>query len=125
VVDDERDARELVQAVLRQYGADVRAVASAEDAFHEVRRWRPDVLVADIGMPDEDGYTFLRRVRALAAAEGGTTPAAALTAYALREDRERALAAGFQEHVAKPVPPARLADVVARLACRPAIHRGN
>ena len=65
--------------------------------------WRPDVLVADIGMPEEDGYSFLRRVRTLSAAEGGAIPAAALTAYAQPEDRDRALAAGFQEHLPKPV----------------------
>jgi len=118
VVDDEPDARTLVEAVLRQYGADVRAAGSAQEAFQEVQRWRPDVLVADIGMPVEDGYSLLRRVRALSAAEGGSIPAAALTAYAQDEDRERAFAAGFQEHVAKPVPPQRLAHVVARLASR-------
>ena len=118
VVDDEPDARTLVEAVLRQYGADVRAAGSAQEAFQELQRWRPDVLVADIGMPVEDGYSLLRRVRALSAAEGGSIPAAALTAYAQHEDRERAFAAGFQEHVAKPVPPQRLAHVVARLASR-------
>jgi CheY-like chemotaxis protein len=96
----------------------VRAAGSAQEAFQEVRRWRPHVLVADIGMPVEDGYSLLRRVRALSASEGGSIPAAALTAYAQDEDRQRALAAGFQEHVAKPVPPERLASVVARLASR-------
>jgi CheY-like chemotaxis protein/two-component sensor histidine kinase len=118
VVDDEPDARTLVEAVLRQYGAVVRAAGSAQEAFQEVRRWRPNVLVADIGMPVEDGYSLLRRVRALSASEGGSVPAAALTAYAQDEDRQRAFAAGFQEHVAKPVPPERLANVVARLASR-------
>jgi len=118
VVDDEPDARTLVEAVLRQYGAVVRAAGSAQEAFQEVRRWRPNVLVADIGMPVEDGYSLLRRVRALSASEGGSVPAAALTAYAQDEDRQRAFAAGFQEHVAKPVPPERLASVVARLASR-------
>ena len=116
VVDDEADARGLVEAVLTQYGADVKAAGSAHEAFQELRDWRPDVLVADIGMPVEDGYSLLRRIRRLSAAEGGATPAAALTAYAQVEDRERALAAGFQEHVPKPVPPEQLAHVVARLA---------
>jgi len=116
VVDDEPDARELVGAVLGQYGANVRVAGTAAEAFDAVRQWHPDVLVADIGMPHEDGYSFLRRVRALSVSEGGAVPAAALTAYAQREDRERAFAAGFQEHVAKPVPPGELADVVARLA---------
>jgi len=116
VVDDEPDARQLVGEVLSRYGAEVRVAASTSEAFHEVRHWRPDVLVADIGMPVEDGYSFLRRVRALSASEGGAIPAAALTAYAQVEDRDRALAAGFQEHIAKPASPEHLADVVARLA---------
>jgi len=116
VVDDEADARELVEAVLTRYGAAVKVAASAHEAFREVRYWRPDVLVADIGMPVEDGYSLLRRIRALSSAEGGSIPAAALTAYAQLGDRERALAAGFQEHVSKPVPPDHLALVVARLA---------
>ncbi len=89
--------------------------ASASDAFREVRDWRPDVLVADIGMPIEDGYSLLHRIRRLPATEGGAIPAAALTAYAQLGDRERALAAGFQEHVPKPVRPERLAEVVASL----------
>ncbi len=98
--------------------ADVDAAGSAQEGFREVQRWRPDVLLADIGMPIEDGYSFLRRVRGLPAGEGGSIPAAALTAYAQDEDRQRAFAAGFQEHIAKPVPPERLAHVVARLAGR-------
>ena len=125
VVDDEQDARELVRAVLSQYGAEVHVAASAQEAFQEVRYWRPDVLVADIGMPVEDGYSFLRRVRALSAEEGGAIPAAALTAYARRGDRDRALAAGFQEHVPKPVPPDALARAVARLAHRDAARFRN
>jgi signal transduction histidine kinase/ActR/RegA family two-component response regulator len=125
VVDDEGDARELVQAVLAQYGAEVRAASSAQEGFQELRDWQPDVLVADIGMPDEDGYSLIRRVRRLSAIEGGSIPAAALTAYAQAADRERALSSGFQEHVAKPVQPERLAEVVARLAKRDASRRLN
>jgi CheY-like chemotaxis protein len=116
VVDDEPDARELVEAVLVQYGANVKAVSSARQAFDIVRDWHPHVLVADIGMPEEDGYSLMRRVRGLPATEGGSIPAAALTAYARAEDRERALSSGFQEHVPKPVPPEQLAAVVATLA---------
>jgi signal transduction histidine kinase/ActR/RegA family two-component response regulator len=115
VVDDEADARMLVEAVLRRYGADVHTADSAEKAFQDVQRWHADVLVADIGMPEEDGYSLIRRVRALPAGDGGSTPAVALTAYAQNEDRQHAFAAGFQEHVAKPVRPERLAQVVARL----------
>ena len=118
VVDDEADALALVEAVLRKLGAEVRVASSAQDAFHEVRTWRPDVLVADIGMPVEDGYSLLRRIRALAPAEGGAIPAAALTAYAQPEDRARAFAAGFQEHLSKPVLPHQLARLVATLALR-------
>jgi signal transduction histidine kinase/ActR/RegA family two-component response regulator len=118
VVDDEPDARDLVRAVLTQYGADVRTAESASEGFDTLLGWRPHVLVADIGMPEEDGYSFLRRVRALSAAQGGAVPAAALTAYAQREDRERALAAGFQEHLSKPVPPECLAETVGHLARR-------
>jgi CheY-like chemotaxis protein len=123
VVDDEPDARELVEAVLVQYGATVKAVSTARQAFDVLRDWHPHVLVADIGMPDEDGYSLMRRVRGLAATEGGSIPAAALTAYARAEDRERALSVGFQEHVAKPVPPEQLAAVVATLARRNMAYR--
>ncbi|RPH58478.1 MAG: response regulator, partial [Acidobacteria bacterium] len=116
VVDDEPDARELVAVILREYGADVRVAPSAHDAYGEVQSWRPDVLVADIGMPDEDGYSLLRRIRALPPEQGGAIPAAALTAYAQAEDRDRAFAAGFQEHVAKPVFAHDLAQLVGALA---------
>jgi signal transduction histidine kinase/ActR/RegA family two-component response regulator len=116
VVDDEPDARELVAVILRDYGADVRVAPSAHDAFQAVRSWRPDVLVADIGMPEEDGYSLLRRIRALSPDQGGAIPAAALTAYAQAEDRQRAFAAGFQEHVAKPVLAHELAQLVETLA---------
>jgi CheY-like chemotaxis protein len=83
-----------------------------------VEEERPDVLVSDIGMPDEDGYAFIRRVRALGADRGGQVPAAALTAYAKGEDGHRVLSAGFQVHLPKPVQPADLASVVATLAGR-------
>jgi signal transduction histidine kinase/ActR/RegA family two-component response regulator len=116
VVDDEADARELVGTVLERYGAAVQAAESAREAFDVFCRWRPDVLVADVGMPLEDGYSLMRRIRTLPAGEGGITPAVALTAYAHATDRERALAAGFQEHVPKPAPPEQLAGVIARLA---------
>ncbi len=116
VVDDEADARELVALVLGEFGAEVQVASSAGEAYRELRRWRPDVLVADIGMPVEDGYSLLRRVRALAPDQGGAIPAAALTAYAQTADRALAQAAGFQEHVAKPVQAHELARLVSRLA---------
>jgi hypothetical protein len=93
--------------------------SSAPAALAAVREWRPDVLVSDVAMPGEDGYWLIERVRALGADEGGATPAVALTAYVRMEDRLRVLSAGFDLYVPKPVDPAELRDVVARLA-RPA-----
>jgi CheY-like chemotaxis protein len=116
VVDDEADARELLVAALSRYGASVASAASARDGRTVMRRQRPDVVVCDIEMPDEDGYSFIRGLRQLPAAEGGATPALALTAYAGSEDRARALQAGFEEHLPKPADPAELAALVARLA---------
>jgi signal transduction histidine kinase/CheY-like chemotaxis protein len=116
VVDDNADARDLVEAVLSRCGAEVRSSASAAEALAALRAWRPDVLLSDIGMPGEDGYDLIRRVRALDASEGGRIPAAALTAYAREEDRMRALLAGYQVHLAKPVNPAELVAVVVGLA---------
>jgi len=118
VVDDDRDSRELVAAALALSGARVTVTGSAAEAFEAVGRLRPDVFVADIGMPGEDGYSLITRVRALGAERGGDVPAAALTAYARRDDRDRALAAGFQTHITKPVEPDALAEAVARLAGR-------
>src|SRR5262249_19233741 len=120
VVDDETDARELVTAVLEQYGADVLAVSSATEAlvlFGKTKlSERPDVIVSDIAMPGEDGYSLMHKIRALSVAQGGNIPAVALTAFGRSSDRVRALAAGFQMHVPKPVEPAELALVVASLA---------
>ena len=114
VVDDDPDARESVAAVLEQAGATVQAVESAGDAVESLDREPSDVLVSDIAMPGVDGYTLLGRARARL--RGREIPAAALTAYAGSEDRGRALAAGFQAHLAKPVDPAQLVAVVAELA---------
>jgi PAS domain S-box-containing protein len=119
VVDDEPDARELLTVVLRHYGATVTAVESAGGALESLERARPDVLVSDIGMPGEDGYTLIRRIRAMEP-EGRPIPAIALTAYARTEERARALRAGYQRHVAKPVEPLELASVIASLAGRAA-----
>ncbi|HYO99002.1 MAG TPA: hybrid sensor histidine kinase/response regulator, partial [Pyrinomonadaceae bacterium] len=118
LVEDEPDAREMLVAVLRQCRADVRAVSNAADALLQLEAWRPEVLISDIEMPGEDGYTLIRKIRALRPEHGGKIPAAALTAYARAEDRMRALLAGFQLHVPKPVEPAELAAVVASLAGR-------
>jgi PAS domain S-box-containing protein len=118
VVDDEADSREFIVALLEQCGAQVTAVASAREAIEAVSQVKADVLVSDIGMPEEDGYSLIRKVRTLSAEQGGKIPAVALTAYARAEDRTRAIAEGFQMHIPKPVEPAELATVVASLAAR-------
>ncbi|HEV2800138.1 MAG TPA: PAS domain S-box protein [Pyrinomonadaceae bacterium] len=118
LVEDEPDSREMLMVVLTQCRAEVRAVANAADALSQLETWRPDVLISDIEMPGEDGYSLIRKVRGLPPERGGRVPAAALTAYARTEDRMRALLAGFQLHVPKPVEPAELAAVVASLAGR-------
>jgi len=114
LVDDDAGARESVTAVLEQSGASVRAVESAAEAVETLEREPPDVLLSDIAMPGLDGYALLGQARARL--QGAQLPAAALTAYAGATDRTRALAAGFQAHLAKPVDPAELVAVVAQLA---------
>jgi signal transduction histidine kinase/ActR/RegA family two-component response regulator len=116
VVDDDADTLETVHAILTQCGAEIRMARSAAEALQMVESCPPHLLISDIGMPDEDGYTFIRKVRALGANGGGTIPAIALTAYARVEDRLKVLSAGFQMHVAKPIEPAELVAVVANLA---------
>jgi CheY-like chemotaxis protein len=118
VVDDEPDARELIERVLTECRAHVLTASSAEQALAMLQRERPHVLVSDIGMPNVDGYEFLRRVRALGHAAGGAIPAIALTAFARSEDRTRALRAGFLVHVSKPVEPSELVATVASVAGR-------
>ena len=118
VVDDEQDSREFLAFMLRQRGAAVSMARSAHEALELLQSEQPDLLISDIGMPYEDGYTLIRKVRALPAERGGRTPAVALTAYAREQDRIRALVAGFQSHVVKPVKPAELMVVVAQLAGR-------
>jgi PAS domain S-box-containing protein len=116
VVDDEEEARELVRRLLSEREAEVIAAESAAEALAKVEQLRPDVLLSDIGMPDQDGYYLIRAVRTLGSEHGGKTPAAALTAFARPEDRARALRAGYQMHLAKPVDPGELVAVVASLA---------
>jgi signal transduction histidine kinase len=115
VVEDEADTRDVLRTILQQCGSQVRTAHSAAEAMRVLSTWKPDVLVSDVGMPGEDGYALIARVRALSNEEGGAVPAVALTAYAKEEDRERAIRAGFQIHVAKPVEPRGLASVVADL----------
>ncbi|MEA5503858.1 PAS domain S-box protein [Halotia wernerae UHCC 0503] len=118
VVDDEPDVRQLIATVLGQYGVKVMAVASAFEALLALPQFHPDIIVSDIGMPQEDGYALIRKLRTLSQEQGGRIPAVALTAYARAEDRTQALLAGFQLHVPKPVNPTELAAVVANLAGR-------
>ena len=118
VVDDELDARELLTLALTQSGAEVKVAASVNAALEIMNLWKPDVLVSDIGMPTEDGYDLIRRVRALGPESGGTIPAVALTGYASEEDAARARVAGFHLHLAKPVSPGELVANVANLVMK-------
>ncbi|MEK6333616.1 MAG: ATP-binding protein [Acidobacteriota bacterium] len=118
IVDDEPDARELVAAVLTESGAEVTSVGSAGEALARMAQQQFDVLVSDIGMPEMDGYALISKVRQLPVERGGKIPAAALTAYAGIEDQTRALSAGYQMHIPKPVEPAALTSLVANLAER-------
>jgi PAS domain S-box-containing protein len=118
VVDDDRDARDLVRRLLEDERAAVTTAQSAREAAALLENDRFDVLVSDIGMPDEDGYALMRRVRAFGAQRGGDIPAIALSAYARPEDRVDAVRAGFQMHLAKPVEPAELLAMVASVAKR-------
>lgn len=118
VVDDEPDTCELIRSLLSRCGAEVIAANSAEEAFRLFKLEHPDVMVSDIGMPREDGYELMRKVRSLPKAGGGDVPAVALTAYARADDRLRALRAGYQMHVAKPIELAELVAIVASLGNR-------
>ena len=118
VVDDDPDAVLLANAILSGAGATVRTSVSVGDALAMLQDWRPDVLISDIEMPGEDGYSLIRKVRALRIEAGGKTPAIAMTAYGRPQDRVRSLAAGYSMHVPKPVDPAELVTIVASLAGR-------
>jgi CheY-like chemotaxis protein len=115
VVDSDADQRELYTLVFVHQGAQVVAVASADNALAEIVRAKPDVVVSDISLPDKDGYELLQAVRALTPERGGRIPAVAVTGWARAQDRTRALAAGFQAHLAKPVVLDTLVAVVAAL----------
>src|SRR5262245_55518669 len=117
-VDDEADARELIAMMLTEGGAEVRTAVSATEALAACDEWRPDILISDIGMPGEDGYTLMKKLRAWESQRGGHIPAVALTAYGRREDRQRALSVGYEYHVPKPVDPTELLTVVASLTNR-------
>jgi signal transduction histidine kinase/ActR/RegA family two-component response regulator len=116
IVEDQEDSREALKALFEHLGAEVTTAASAAEGLRCIRTERPHVLVSDIGMPEEDGYSLLQKVRELPPHEGGLTPAVALTAFISNADRMKALAGGFQMHVPKPVHPVEIATAVASLA---------
>jgi signal transduction histidine kinase/CheY-like chemotaxis protein len=118
VADDDGEAVGLAAAILAGAGAQVRTCLTASEALELLRRWRPDVLVSDIEMPGEDGYSLIRRVRALPTSEGGQTPAIALSAYGRTQDRQRSVAAGYSMHVPKPVDPGELTAIIASVTGR-------
>ena len=123
LVDDEADSRELLNLVLGSCGAEVTLASSAAEAFRLIQHERFDVLISDIGMPEEDGFSLIIKIRELSIEKGGSLPAVALTAYARAEDRIQALRSGFQMHIAKPVEPSELVVVVANLAGRMGISK--
>ena len=118
LVEDDDDSRKLLGTMLKRYGARVTSTKSAAEAFEAFTNDVPDVLISDIGMPDEDGYQLIRKLRALPVQKGGTTPAIALTGYASRKDRERALSAGYQQHMAKPIEQMDMITAIAALVGR-------
>jgi signal transduction histidine kinase len=120
VVDDEADARQIISTLIERTGGEVKACESAGEALQLLKQWHPDVLMSDIAMPGEDGFSFINKVRSLPVDQGGHIPAAAFTAYAREEDRKRVLDAGFQMHIAKPVSSSKLVAMIARLAGRAA-----
>ena len=118
LVEDDDDSRKLLGTMLKRYGATVTSTKSAAEAFRVFDNELPDVLISDIGMPDEDGYELIRKLRSAAPDKGGLTPAIALTGYASRKDRERALTAGYQKHMAKPIEQADMIAAIAALVGR-------
>ena len=118
LVEDDDDSRKLLGTMLKRHGARVTSTKSAAEALNALEGELPDVMVSDIGMPEQDGYELIRRMRSLPVEKGGATPAIALTGYASRKDRERALSSGYQQHVAKPIEQADLIAVIASLVGR-------
>lgn len=116
VLDDEDDTRRMLEMVFEKCGAEVRAAASVSEALELFEQWKPGVMVCDIGMPEEDGYSFMRKVRAAEAGRAEQTPALALTGYARSEDRARAISAGYQMHMPKPIDPVRLTTAIVTLS---------
>jgi len=115
LVEDDKDSRDMLEMALAIYGIEVESAESAAEALEKIQTTKPDVLVSDIGLPGEDGYDLIRKVRALPELEGGTTPAIALTGYVSVQDRNLALEAGYQDHIPKPVDPNLLLSLLAKL----------
>ena len=118
VVDDEKDTLEILEMLIRSHGAQTQSASSAADGLACLGTFRPDALVSDLAMPGQDGHEFMRQVRALPANRGGRVPAVALSAHVYSEDRERALAAGFDAFLPKPVRPHALVDCLRALIAR-------
>ncbi|MBD2072077.1 response regulator [Leptolyngbya sp. FACHB-671] len=116
VVDDDNDNLQLFAFLLETYGASVTAVSSANDAFQAFLEQQPDILISDIRMPNQDGYMLIRQIRGLTVEQGGQAPAIALTANAREIDQQQALAAGFQQYLAKPVDPDELLQAVLEMS---------
>lgn len=117
-MEDHSESRDLLTSLLTIAGAECRAVATANEALAELKRFGPEAIISDVDLQGEDGYTLARKVRRLCPEEGGRTPAIALTAYGQAEDRVHALDAGFQMHLRKPVEPSELIAAVASLVQR-------
>lgn len=115
VVDDDADTRRFTEVLLDKAGAAVVTAVSAAAALAALKRFQPDILLSDIGMPDMDGYMLIRQLRTLPPEQGGATPAIALTAYAGELDYQQAIAAGFQRHLAKPIEPEKLIRAISEL----------
>jgi len=115
VVDDHEDTRDLLKVALTNAGADVRTCSSSTDALAMIRTWKPDCIVSDIGMPGEDGYELIKKVRRLSKKNGGRVPAIALTGFASSDDKSKAIAAGYQIHMPKPVELGYLTSEIVRL----------
>src|SRR5262249_32470398 len=115
LVEDDDDSRKLLGTMLKRYGAKVTSTKSAAEALEGFAEELPDILISDIGMPDEDGYELIRKLREQPSHRGGLTPAIALTGYASRKDRERALAAGYDKHMAKPIEQAEMIEAITSL----------
>jgi CheY-like chemotaxis protein len=118
VVEDDEDTRDLLKVLLEAQGAGVTSTASVQEALTAYDQSRPNVIVADIGMPDYNGYTLIGRVRSRDREKGKMVPAIALTAYTTAIDRDTVLSAGFQVHMSKPFEPSRLISVIADLAAK-------